>query len=1082
MAVEPKHRAQEPDTTSLAASVARLAETVSACERLCLLSARSLTHFVFPGNAVKRAAPLNFFTSVTWDHRNADASLRHPTTSAQCVTALQRLLPVVGRFRLGTRESKDLAFYSVDRNALKLLEPGRLGIRIRKTIECALRALQDEDSGPKSASTVPEALKSDTFEPLHPFVCAQVLRAIAPSSGAFNRTWWQALFSALWFLNRRKDSLAGYPNMRSTSAPGTAFLTAKCVDAIDIAYTVLVRRRERFRRFAALLQELIDCTERRSRIETLLTDELIDKTNFTKGFGYKQRCLEAEIKDVIQAMSADSRLNELYREWWSAVSASPTSDQPFVERVIGGFCGAVRSTKDKIDPIRQQSKEAFATLEKITNAVSVVCNSLSREGKPRRHAASLSIIPQWTCSESLRAATKKALRSRDPERDEALQALARHWERHRTAATAALDTAKAFDTYLDAVLRTFDKAVNEWLEDKSEARHRKFLASFSKASDHFPPLQQRVERGIESGVRWAEIVMNRQLTYASAGATTQFDPSELANAARVVCQWDRHVGFDTVLGALEAVCRAQRPDGSWPCQQPFYWDDTGNASYTLSVEVAHAIVRTVNDVLSRPERFGASLDEVSDGLAPIFESLDRFFRWLSASIQSFDLPPGLKVDQSELTAVFGWCSDRAYEPGRLHSWVTANTIEFLVDYRQLLQEQTNTLIRTSFISHNPTELKPLAEVEPTDLATEDPVAWRLLQHLRGHKALGLTEGPWLPFEPAKPDPAVSFWSGILYGPPGTSKSFLAKAIAGELKWPLISLSPADFLTGGESHVEARAKEIFSALSSGSKLVYFFDEVDELIRERRQINEGATRNVFSFLTPSFLTKLQDFREAAQRNEFIFIIGTNYFERIDPAAKRSGRIDDNFMIVYQDLPSRSQKILNDIVKKISQESDRDPVDVLSERLDTLHKLSKDKFNGARFLDEYSIHTGMFSYTTIDRLDERLLFLTDNLKKASGMEAFIAELQRARHGRSDRFKPEIELVYYGDRPDAEEEIARVAAVLPNADFPWDGSKSTGYRLGRKIQLDRLGDEFAKKINGDAANDIIKRILERIGRIPSD
>src|SRR5258708_34941688 len=72
-----------------------------------------------------------------------------------------------------------------------------------------------------------------------------------------------------------------------------------------------------------------------------------------------------------------------------------------------------------------------------------------------------------------------------------------------------------------------------------------------------------------------------------------------------------------------------------------------------------------------------------------------------------------------------------------------------------------------------------------------------------------------------------------------------------------------------------------------------------------------RSVFSFLAPSFLTKLQDFRDEAKEQEFIFIISTNYLDNIDTAAKRSGRIDCQWLISYPDTKSRAYMVLKDMM---------------------------------------------------------------------------------------------------------------------------------------------------------------------------
>jgi hypothetical protein len=601
-----------------------------------------------------------------------------------------------------------------------------------------------------------------------------------------------------------------------------------------------------------------------------------------------------------------------------------------------------------------------------------------------------------------------------------------------------------------------------------------FLGGFRAATEHIAELRRGISRDVEVGVRWAEALMNRHLAYAASGSTSEFDPSELAHALRgvVVCVSDRNVRFELILTALNAICAAQRPDGSWACQQPFYWTKTGSTVSTLSIEAAGAIVATVNALQQNPERYGASPEQCLAGLQEVFRALDRFFQWLSANIQSFPLPPALQPTHN-IRTLYGWCSDRAPEQGRIHSWVTAAAIEFLVEFRRLQEERINALLRAKFLSHHPDELKTLANVAPTDLDRKERVIFQVAKELREHKKLALREGPWLAETPRKAE--ISLWSMIFYGPPGTSKTFLAEAIAGEMRWPLISLSPSDFLTAGEQHIEARAKEIFSALSAGSHLVYFFDEIDELIRDRRY-SQNEQRSVFSFLTPSFLTKLQELRKAAKKQEFIFILGTNYFDRIDSAAKRTGRVDREFALVYPDLTSREELLLRYIMEKIGPREGK-PVEEghlqkLSEKFTKLQVAWSKELQKVRtkeqnhpqsgdthFIEVLTKFTGFLAYPKIrELLDARLRILLDEDDNAGTFDPLVKDLSEVAHGKSIRFKPEIKLSDYWDRPDALEEIKLVLDVFPKDPPPWPPRDADNQQ--RRVQLkgliERAKDSF--------------------------
>lgn len=128
---------------------------------------------------------------------------------------------------------------------------------------------------------------------------------------------------------------------------------------------------------------------------------------------------------------------------------------------------------------------------------------------------------------------------------------------------------------------------------------------------------------------------------------------------------------------------------------------------------------------------------------------------------------------------------------------------------------------------------------------------------------------------------------LLFGPPGTTKTTIARAVAGGLHWPLVTLSPGNFIEEGLERVEARAGVIFDQLERLSRTVVIFDECDELFRTRTP--EPATepfRNVSAFITASMLPKLQELHD---RGRIVAFICTNFLDSIDPAMRRIGRID-------------------------------------------------------------------------------------------------------------------------------------------------------------------------------------------------
>jgi hypothetical protein len=262
------------------------------------------------------------------------------------------------------------------------------------------------------------------------------------------------------------------------------------------------------------------------------------------------------------------------------------------------------------------------------------------------------VLPSWICSGDYWTATKQTLsdyRSRaasaaqskrtedkpSAESEAILDTLEMHWARHRDAAGHALKTVLAFKTYLKRTLDDFKGMADGMAESPNLESVDRFLIISAEATRYLAALRKQLSNDLDAGVRWAEVVMNRHLAYAASGAVAQFDPNELAHAVRVMCRDSGRVRFSLILKALQTVSSSQRTDGTWSCQQPFYWKETGFALWAMSMETASAVVSTVHMLLTNPERYGAGLAEVAEGVKPIHDALDRFFRWLSARLCTF---------------------------------------------------------------------------------------------------------------------------------------------------------------------------------------------------------------------------------------------------------------------------------------------------------------------------------------------------------------------------------------------------------------------------------------------------------------
>ncbi len=138
---------------------------------------------------------------------------------------------------------------------------------------------------------------------------------------------------------------------------------------------------------------------------------------------------------------------------------------------------------------------------------------------------------------------------------------------------------------------------------------------------------------------------------------------------------------------------------------------------------------------------------------------------------------------------------------------------------------------------------------------------------------------------------------LMYGPPGCGKTFIARAIAGEMGAKFINVTVADILTMYVGQSERNLHELFSVARQQAPTVIFFDEVDA-IGAKRQSNAGSqsTRNV----TNQLLSELDG---VDSNNEGVYVIAaTNRPWDLDAALRRPGRFDRTVLVLPPDQEAR------------------------------------------------------------------------------------------------------------------------------------------------------------------------------------
>lgn len=422
--------------------------------------------------------------------------------------------------------------------------------------------------------------------------------------------------------------------------------------------------------------------------------------------------------------------------------------------------------------------------------------------------------------------------------------------------------------------------------------------------------------GLRKVADWATADLRKLLAASISGNDAIIDPIGMAMGA-CLCRLVRRVSrrelqggvIDKVLpsdlelvSAVRQFFNYQNEAGVWHKYFPIFHYPKSGPNHCWHFEVLEAVVTEFPELLTERE---------------ILSRIEKAVRWLELNRLSFQ--------QGDKT-FRGWNAGgdlEALRNGEPESWPTGMAHMFLARLGESLSERIRDAILVKYrdrVQSFPKKLNKewdrfldccLPKLDEKRNSVCKLFESELLEHVE--EAITSQRVPNSESQadvPAKLLPSFRLRkrrSALLFGPPGTSKTTLVKAIAMRVGWPFVELSPSDFLKGGLEGIYGQVNEVFEDLMDLYGVVILFDEMDALVQSRdntvavaQQAGVGQLDVTQKFLTTSMLPKLLKLRERAR---CIFFMATNHQREFDVAIKRAGRFD---ILVRMGPPSYQSKV--------------------------------------------------------------------------------------------------------------------------------------------------------------------------------
>jgi hypothetical protein len=396
-------------------------------------------------------------------------------------------------------------------------------------------------------------------------------------------------------------------------------------------------------------------------------------------------------------------------------------------------------------------------------------------------------------------------------------------------------------------------------------------------------IADQVERAVKELTQWCSSRGHQLVLAGQNEMSLAADPTELVAALSIADRigepWNERLEVD----AFNVISALQRSDGSFGAVVPLC-QNRGFLYYLPSSSTLALLARFVTRGPAAPD-------------TP--ETRRRLLQWAPVLLKGAKFLTDTMVQARHITQKSrgewsGWHSDRHPEAERIDSFATTEALTALCR----LDDAIRWLINLSAAEGFGVTWPKLGwgRAVPIDCESKDHLLSRIAPLIARLKATSQ-----LHFRVDQAGDTSAGQIFLFYGPPGTGKTYSQGIIAGELGWPIVTLTIGDFLSAGEDRLVSRTAEIFRRLSYLSQVCIVFDEFDEMVVGRpRRGDQGWAGSRLT--TAAMLPLLSNLRDHAKGHCCSVSFTTNLIENIDRAATRGGRVDETLLMSYPDYSSR------------------------------------------------------------------------------------------------------------------------------------------------------------------------------------